>query len=394
MEREVDDCLKDCQTLLSSKPLCHGWLRIPTKVHAVGEYIGSKITQVATITKSIADKFSWNKQYVILYNTFLFVFKEETSKSPEKIIRLCEYKSTCPCDLDSRSIPWPFKLLKKNDSSFQMFAATSNEDRSKWMGAIQREFENPTNEDNEYNALGENGDNADLDDEDFENSDSSDYLVYEEAHKAPRQNIPLPPLPSARNNVPLPAPEGTSPPLNRPPTLLPKNSFVSQTKNIIGSLLKTQNKKVPPNKTPPPVKPKPKLDNGSISSRIKTSSSVRQTSEEEYELFSTYEDTIHVTKTLSELSMWTGGADAATEEMTKHLKKDGVYLVRKATNGIGYTLAIITETVSKKFSIFEQNKKYSLLGEEFNDLESLLQHFTNHNLPNRQLRLQKPYSTA
>ncbi|ESO04862.1 hypothetical protein HELRODRAFT_191484 [Helobdella robusta] len=91
-------------------------------------------------------------------------------------------------------------------------------------------------------------------------------------------------------------------------------------------------------------------------------------------------------------AMWNKDPNKATEVMSAIIKVIGAFLIRKSTDGDGYTLSVACEDGPKKFKITCQGSQLVMDGNTFDDMSKLIEYYFTNNLPHKSHTLSKPYS--
>lgn len=358
-----------CQDLLAQRPACYGFVRRKTAFQGVGEKIESKIK---VIGRKVSNKMPWKQQFMILHQNKLYIYNKETDTRAQKILTLSNFcKFLAAPEEHSKEVPWPF-VLRPNGSVDQLksefFCATSQDELQKWEEAVTPGLGE------EENLSEESDDNYD-DIEDIDKSPKPQNRFVpatpDRQQGGPKRNDrALPPVPSGDNETGLrsrkvPAIPGTETKSEsaEKPTKKPPPPIAIKRGERPPTMKKPQVPLPSPKPALPPMKEEPVKDDLT------------------YELG--YVDA----------AMWNSTTDEAQEFMKQSGLPEGLFLIRKSTDGSGYTLIVICHGLPCKFKIEEDAEHKVKMGStSFATLEALIVHFCDTNLPNKTTPLTKAHS--
>lgn len=207
--------------------------------------------------------------------------------------------------------------------------------------------------------------------------------------KPPGQNPPLTSAKPAKQNPPVTSPKSglqkpTNPvkPLPAQPSIFPKPSNANFKERMVPQ--------------PPGLKELPQTSQDKFVGDYEGGIVYADTAEDEYEIWVPGEEGMN--DPLIKASYWTEEAEKALQVILS-IDEDGVFLIRDASEGFeSKTLMVCTSEVEKNVRKYRITKdtshKYSLqLGKSgFQSLQELVQYYQKNSLPNRTVKLTKPYS--
>lgn len=374
-----------CQDLLAQHPACCGWVRRKTALQDVGEKIETRLKIGRSV--SLVNKIPWKQQYAILHENKLYIYSNETATRAQKVLTLsnfCKFLSE-PAE-KSKDVPWPF-ILRPNgaeQAKTEFFGATSHDELQKWEEAVTPEL----GEEIVYEE---------------ESEDDDDYDKLEDTPKLPPSRT-LPPTPAGRQTggptrsqralPPPPLPPGDKE-TDRSQTLPPNLSEGLRSRRvpaIPGTEPEPSYSEQPTIKSTPPVaikrnqkpqvKQKPRVP-------LPGSKPVLPPTKEEEPV----EDDLTYEMGIVDAAMWRKTTPEAQEFMKQSGLPEGLYLIRKSTDGSGYTLMVICHGAACKFKIDEDAEyKVTMGSTNFASMEALILHFGETNLPNKTTPLTKAHS--
>lgn len=442
------------QFLLKQSPSCNGWVRRKGALNQFGEKIDGKFK--LTRAFSLSPRLQWTHRYAILHSGKIYVYKDETATKAHKVLILGDFERIERVTDDNlNDVPWPFRLVPLEDSATaknEFFSVTSEDELQKWETALRREiFEHrrttntATNrhkakpgcqQKTQNNTPSVAEDEAEYTRPDESDDDSVDSYVDVDVQKEPRQEIPTN---SGRRPLPIPGqpseqPSTSKPPGRRslPPTPLSPPAQASETKHNPCSS-GSRPVPVPPtpdvhsestpaqprgvtNKppvatkrpspglmTPPPIglkpnmapKPKPAPPPPHTSPSALPRQSSDQSKPNPSANCGGQDDLVYeLEQSIVDKAMWSGTPEGAQQFLRGKEFREGSFMIRQATDASGFSLLVICNGAPCKFKIEEnpRTKTLTIASQKFENLESLITHFQETNLPNKQTPLTLPYT--
>lgn len=379
-----------CQDLLAQRPACCGWVRRKTVLQDVGEKIETRLKIGRSV--SLVNKIPWKQQYAILHENKLYIYNNETAVRAQKVLTLSNFCKFLPAPGEqSKDVPWPF-ILRPNgaeQAKTEFFGATSQDELQKWEKAVTPEL----GEEIVYE----------------EESDDDDYDKLDGTLTPPPglfTGRTLPPTPAGRQTggtsrsqraLPPPPVPGGDKETDRSQTLSPTSSEGLRSRKvpaIPGTETEPASPEQPIKKPTPPVAKKRNVDQKPPTKKkpqvpLPGSKPVLPPTKEEDPV----EDDLTYEMGIVDAAMWKKTTDEAQEFMKQSGLPEGLYLIRKSTDGGGYTLMVICHGAACKFKIDEDAEHKVKLGStNFASMEALILHFGETNLPNKTTPLTKAHS--
>ncbi|ESN98757.1 hypothetical protein HELRODRAFT_188901 [Helobdella robusta] len=341
----------------------------------------------------------WNKKFVVVSESCVYLFKNENDRSYEKAFSLFGYRQVARADeASTKSGPFPFKISYTLDEveKFKYFSALDNNERNVWMKVLKKELVK-AHKLSSFETMSTTSSDSGIFDTETPISTSDYFDRYKRRSDLHADDSDL------EREYSYITEHDVKPIIKNKPNSCsmtmspPARIFDNKTRSVGGSSSSSR--------VPPPLPPFILPDSPTFKSPIKKSTSNQinrpdpstrnapgeNTSTTQNAESSKIRFPVSEKLNFEKQARWDGHAAEGKKYLVQY-GAEGTYMIRKSEKNFD-VLEVISEYQPRKFKIFQGENYVTLDGEKkFDSTNKLILHYKNNDLPKRRTKLTCPIS--